>query len=72
MTPLTYKGCETPLVYEYAWSDLSVIGAPEAKEHNPEPQLRQPPRWPCIFDTGIQACEWIKRALSLVAFQSLA
>ena len=27
--------CETPLVYEYAWSDLAVIGAPETKEiHN--------------------------------------
>ena len=32
--------CETPLVYEYAWSDLSVIGAPEVKEiHNLETQL---------------------------------
>ena len=32
--------CETPLVYEYAWSGLSVIGAPEVKEiHNLETQL---------------------------------
>lgn len=32
--------CETPLVYEYAWSDLSVMGAPEVKEiHNLETQL---------------------------------
>ena len=32
--------CETPLVYEYAWSDISVMGAPEGKEiHNPETQL---------------------------------
>ena len=32
--------CETPLVYEYAWSDLSVIGAPEVKEiHNLETQI---------------------------------
>lgn len=32
--------CETPLVYEYAWSDMSVIGAPEVKEiHNLETQL---------------------------------
>lgn len=32
--------CETPLVYEYAWSDLSVIGAPEVKEiHDLETQL---------------------------------
>lgn len=32
--------CETPLVYEYAWSDLSVIGAPEVKEiHDMETQL---------------------------------
>lgn len=32
--------CETPIVYEYALSDLSVIGAPEAKElHNLETQL---------------------------------
>ena len=32
--------CETPLVYEYAWSDISVMGAPEVKEiHNLETQL---------------------------------
>lgn len=32
--------CETPLVYEYAWSDMSVMGAPEVKEiHNLETQL---------------------------------
>ncbi len=32
--------CETPLVYEYAWSDVSVMGAPEVKEiHNLETQL---------------------------------
>lgn len=32
--------CETPLVYEYAWSDISVIGSPEVKElHNMETQL---------------------------------
>ena len=32
--------CETPLVYEYAWSDLSVMGGPEVKEiHNLETQL---------------------------------
>lgn len=32
--------CGTPLVYEYAWSDLAVIGSPEVKEiHNMETQL---------------------------------
>lgn len=32
--------CETPIVYEYGWSDLSVIGSPEVKEiHNMETQL---------------------------------
>jgi len=32
--------CETPLVYEYAFSDMHVMGAPEAKEiHNLETQL---------------------------------
>ena len=32
--------CETPLVYEYAWSDISVMGAPEVKEiHNLETRL---------------------------------
>lgn len=32
--------CETPIVYEYAWSDVSVIGAPETKEiHNLVTQL---------------------------------
>lgn len=32
--------CETPLVYEYAFSDMSIIGSPEAKElHNLETQL---------------------------------
>lgn len=32
--------CRTPIVYEYAWSDLAVIGSPEAKEiHNMETQL---------------------------------
>ncbi|WP_081352629.1 RagB/SusD family nutrient uptake outer membrane protein [Bacteroides ovatus] len=32
--------CETPLVYEYAWSDISVMGAPEVKEiHDLETQL---------------------------------
>ena len=32
--------CRTPIAYEYAWSDLAVIGSPEAKElHNMETQL---------------------------------
>lgn len=32
--------CRTPIVYEYAFSDLSVIGSPETKEiHNLETQL---------------------------------
>lgn len=32
--------CETPLVYEYGFSDMSIIGSPEAKElHNLETQL---------------------------------
>ncbi|MDR0429391.1 MAG: RagB/SusD family nutrient uptake outer membrane protein [Tannerellaceae bacterium] len=32
--------CETPIVYEYAFSDVSIIGSPETKEiHNLETQL---------------------------------
>ncbi len=32
--------CETPLVYEYGFSDMSIMGSPEAKElHNLETQL---------------------------------
>lgn len=32
--------CRTPIAYEYAWSDLAVIGSPEVKElHNMETQL---------------------------------
>ena len=32
--------CRTPIAYEYAWSDLAVIGSPETKElHNMETQL---------------------------------
>lgn len=32
--------CETPIVYEYAFSDVSVMGSPETKEiHNLETQL---------------------------------
>lgn len=32
--------CETPIVYEYAWSDLAVMGGPETKEiHNLVTQL---------------------------------
>lgn len=32
--------CGTPIVYEFAWSDMSIIGSPETKEiHNMETQL---------------------------------